>query len=51
MAADYDFRRKSNEKGNVEVQPLYTQIVSKGTIFSKRLFHKIAETSSFTEEN
>lgn len=49
MAADYDFRRKPNEKGNGEVQPLYTQVVSKGTIVSKWLFRKIAETSSFTE--
>ncbi len=23
MAADYDFRRKPNEKGDGEVQPLY----------------------------
>ena len=32
MAADYDFRRKPNEKGDGEVQPLYPRIVSKGTI-------------------
>ena len=49
MAADYDFRRKPNEKGDGEVQPLYPRIVSKGTIDSKRLFHEITEASSFTE--
>ena len=49
MAADYDFRRKPNEKGDGEVQPLYPRIVSKGTINSKRLFREIAEASSFTE--
>ncbi len=49
MAADYDFRRKPNEKGDGEVQPLYPRIVSKGTIDSKRLFREIAEASSFTE--
>ena len=31
MAADYDFRRKPNEKGDGEVQPLYPRIVFKGT--------------------
>lgn len=29
MAADYDFRRKPNEKGDEELQPLYPRIVSK----------------------
>ena len=43
MAADYDFRRKPNEKGDGEVQPLYPRIVSKGTIDSKRLLHEITE--------
>ena len=28
MAADYDFRRKPNEKGDGEVQPLYPLISS-----------------------
>ena len=49
MAAEYDFRRKPDEKGNGELQPLYPRIVSKGTIDSKQLFREIAEASSFTE--
>ena len=47
MAADYDFRRKPNENGDGEIQPLYPRIVSKGTIDSKQLFREIAEASSF----
>lgn len=49
MAAEYDFRRKPDEKGDGELQPLYPRIVSKGTIDSKQLFREIAEASSFTE--
>ena len=49
MAADYDFRRKPNEKGDEELQPLYLRIVSKGTIDCKRLFREISEASTFTE--
>lgn len=49
MAADYDFRRKPNENGDGELQPLYPRIVSKGTVDSKQLFREIAEASSFTE--
>ena len=49
MAAEYDFRRKPDEKGNGELQPFYPRIVSKGTIDSKQLFREIAEASSFTE--
>lgn len=47
MAADYDFRRKPNEKGDGEVQPLYPRIVSKGTIDSKRLFREMARSLFF----
>lgn len=49
MSADYDFRRKPNEKGNDEVQPLYPRIVSKGTIDKKQLIREISEASTFTE--
>ena len=49
MAADYEFRRKPNENGDGEIQPLYPRIVSKGTVDSKQLFREIAEASSFTE--
>ena len=49
MAAEYDFRRKPDEKGNGELQPFYPRIVSKGTIDSKQLFREIAEATSFTE--
>ena len=48
MAADYDFRRKPNEKGDEELQPLYPRIVSKGTIDCKRLFREISEAVSYT---
>lgn len=48
MSAEYDFRRKPNEKKDGELQPLYPRIVSKGTIDSKQLFREIAEASSFT---
>ena len=27
MAADYDFRRKPNEKGDEELQPLYLSLI------------------------
>lgn len=49
MAADYDFRRKPNEKGDGEVQPLYPRIVSKGTIDTAQLVRDIVRASSFTE--
>lgn len=48
MAAEYDFRRKPNPKGDSELQPLYPRIVSKGTIDSKCLVREISEMSSFT---
>lgn len=48
MSADYDFRRKPNEKGDDELQPLYPRIVSKGTIDSERLFRDISQASTFT---
>ena len=40
MAADYDFRRKPNEKGDEELQPLYPRIVSKGTLIANDCFVK-----------
>ncbi len=32
MAAQYDFQRRPNPKGDGEPQPLYPRIVNKGTI-------------------
>ena len=37
MAAEYDFQRKPNPKGDGELQPMYPRIVNKGTITGKRL--------------
>lgn len=48
MPADYDFRRKPNEKGDDEVQPLYPRIVSKGTVDSEQLFREISRAATFT---
>ena len=48
MAAEYDFRRRPNPKGDGELQPLYPRIVNKGTIEMERLVHDIADMSSFT---
>lgn len=49
MAAEYDFQRKPNPKGNGESQPLYPRIVKKGTIHTERLISDISQMSSFTE--
>lgn len=35
MAAEYDFQRKPNPKGDGELQPMYPRIVNKGTITGK----------------
>lgn len=32
MAAQYDFQRRPNPKGDGELQPLYPRIVNKGTM-------------------
>lgn len=48
MAADYDLRRQPSAQGNGELQPLYPQIVSKGTIDTQHLVRDISEASSFT---
>ena len=48
MAAEYDFRRRPNPKGDGELQPLYPRIVNKGTIEMERLVQDIADMSSFT---
>ena len=37
MAAEYDFQRKPNPKGDGELQPMYPRIVNKGTIDTERL--------------
>lgn len=37
MAAQYDFQRRPNPKGDGELQPLYPRIVYKGTIDTERL--------------
>ena len=39
MAAEYDFQRKPNPKGDGELQPMYPRIVNKGTITGKRSGH------------
>lgn len=49
MAAEYDFQRRPNPKGDGELQPLYPCIVNKGTITTKRLISDISGMSSFTE--
>ncbi len=48
MAAEYDFQRKPNPKGDGELQPLYPRIVNKGTITTERLINDISQASSFT---
>ena len=48
MAAEYDFQRKPNPKGDGELQPLYPRIVNRGTITTKRLVSDISHASSFT---
>lgn len=48
MAAEYDFQRKPNPKGDGELQPLYPRIVNKGTITTKRLVSDISQATSFT---
>ena len=48
MAAEYDFQRRPNPKGDDAVQPLYPRIVIKGTIKMERLVQDIAGMSSFT---
>lgn len=48
MAAEYDFQRKPNPKGDGTLQPLYPRIVNKGTITTKRLVSDIAQASSFS---
>ena len=42
MAAEYDFQRKPNPKGDGELQPMYPRIVNKGTITGKRLVSDIS---------
>lgn len=48
MAAEYDFQRKPNPKGDGELQPMYPRIVNKGTITTGRLVSDISQASSFT---
>ena len=48
MAAEYDFQRKPNPKGDGELQPMYPRIVTKGTITGKRLVSDISQATSFT---
>lgn len=48
MAAEYDFQRRPNPKGDGELQPLYPRIVNKGTIDTERLIHDISLMSSFS---
>lgn len=48
MAAEYDFQRKPNPKGDGELQPLYPRIVNKGTITTERLIKDISIASSFS---
>lgn len=48
MAAEYDFQRRPNPKGDGELQPLYPRIVNKGTISMERLTQDISGMSSFT---
>ena len=45
MAAQYDFQRRPNPKGDGELQPLYPRIVNKGTIEMERLVQDIADMS------
>lgn len=48
MAAQYDFQRRPNPKGDGELQPLYPRIVNKGTIDTERLVSDISRMSSFS---
>ena len=47
MAAEYDFQRKPNPKGDGELQPMYPRIVNKGTITGKRLVSDISQATRF----
>lgn len=49
MAANYDFQRRPNPKGDGELQPLYPCIVNKGTITTERLISDISTMSSFSD--
>ena len=40
MATDYDFRRKPNEKGDGEVQPLYPELYPKEPLTANGYFVK-----------
>ena len=48
MAAEYDFQRRPNAKGDDTQQPLYPKIVNKGTITTERLVDDISTMSTFT---
>ena len=48
MAAEYDFQRRPNPKGDGEPQPLYPRIVNKGTIATEHLVRDISRMSSFS---
>ncbi len=48
MAAEYDFQRKPNPKGDGELQPMYPRIVNKGTITTERMASDISRATSFT---
>ena len=48
MAAEYDFQRRPNPKGDGEPQPLYPRIVIKGTIDTEHLVRDISRMSSFS---
>lgn len=48
MAAEYDFQRRPNPKGDGEPQPLYPRIVNKGTIDTEHLVRDISRMSSFS---
>lgn len=48
MAAQYDFQRRPNPKGDGEPQPLYPRIVNKGTIDTEHLVRDISRMSSFS---
>ncbi len=40
MAAQYDFQRRPNPKGDGELQPLYPRIVNKGTTGYRIIYPK-----------
>ena len=46
MAAQYDFQRRPNPKGDGELQPLYPRIVNKGTIDTERLVSDISHAQT-----